>query len=149
MRMILSNIKTILLLLGLVPVLLFGCAEKNPPRETVLRFVKAVQASDRAELENVLSFERLLAEKDGEKYLMLPQAEKSLALSRFKEAMLNGLTTGGLRYFGQIDPVVRDERISGDKSEIVIYERKNKNKAYMFTLFREGGVWKINRIIAL
>ena len=143
------HVWAVLLVTCIVSLLASGCADKNSPRGTVMLFLGAVKAANRVELDNILSFDRLIIEEDGEKYASLPPQEQAPYLANFKENMLTSLTKGKLRFFGQIDAQVRDERVSGDKAEVVIYEKENKSKAYAFTLAREGGKWKIYRIVTI
>jgi hypothetical protein len=122
-----------------------GCATQDSPKNAVLRFLNAVRASDFVDIDSTLSFERLISQREGDAYLGLPEDKKAAALEMFKKNMLRELTAGELRHLGEIAPKVEKEDYSGDKAEVTVVDSKN-SKRYVFSLSREGGVWKIYSI---
>jgi len=123
-----------------------GCSRGSSPKATVLDFLKAVRAKDGAKIQNSLSFERLLTEKDGDSYTKLAPDAKKKALDNFREGMVNQLMNGQLNFLGDIDPKVEKENESGETAEVIISNTRNQKMTLSFGLVREGGVWKIYTI---
>lgn len=126
-------------------IMAWGCSAKNRPSDSVLSFISAVKNSDAAGIEKTLMFERLVLEKEGDSYLKLPPDARKKEAESFKKNLIANLTTGNLKSFGEIDPKVSGENISGEEAEVLITDMKN-NKTFRFALEREGGAWKIFRI---
>ena len=126
-------------------VVAWGCSAKGRPSDTVLTFISAVKNSDAAGIEKTLMIEKLLLEKEGDSYLKLPPEARKVEEESFKKNLIANLTTGNLRSFGQIDPKVSEEEVSGEDAKVLITDIKN-NKSYLFALEKEGGAWKIFRI---
>ena len=126
-------------------VAVWGCSQKSRPADSVASFIGAVKNSDAAGIEKTLLFEKLLLEKEGDNYLKLPPDARKAELENFKKTLIAELTTGKLKYMGDIDPKALDEKVSGNKAEVVVKNMKN-NSAYRFSLEGEGGVWKISSI---
>lgn len=122
-----------------------GCTTQDSPKNAVLRFLIAVRTSDSVDIDSTLSFERLISQREGDAYLGLPSDKKGAALEIFRKNMLRELTAGELRHLGEIDAKVEKEDYSGEKAEVTVVDRKN-SKRYMFSLSKEGGVWKIYSI---
>jgi len=143
----LSHLVTAIMVFLVVATCLQGCAPSGGPKETVLVFIEAVRGADSVTIEKNLSFERLLIEKDGELYQKLPPYQRMKALEKFRENMLYNLTAGKSRAFGEIDPEIIKETVLGDRAEVVVVNRKNKEKSFVYSLAREGGTWKIYRVV--
>lgn len=122
-----------------------GCAQQDTPKNTVLRFLKAVRGANAAEIENTLSFERLIEQREGEAYMKLSTNDRSVALERFKNNMMRQLTTGNLKSLGEIEAVIEKENVQVENAEVAVVDSKN-GKRYQFSLVREGGAWKIYSI---
>ena len=123
-----------------------GCSSDNSTREVVLKYIDAAKSRNQEVIENSLDFERLLIAKEGDAYLVMPQQQRSDALAAFKKNMIKSLTSGKSRMFEGFEPKVRNERVSGQEAEVIVYDRKNNNRVYVFFLSRQGASWKIYKI---